>query len=116
MFDEWTERLIERSNPSQHAALRRYYREWLLPEHLPAFDRMLVDDVGYLWLRRFTFLDEPNVDWVVISPEGAIAARTVMEGSFEPMHIGAAHIAGVRRDAMEREQVVVVTLDRDSIE
>lgn len=114
MFDEWTERLIERSDPGQHAALRQYYREWRLPQHLPAFDRMLVDDAGYLWLRRFRFLDEPNVDWVVISPEGTIAARTIMEGSFEPMHIGTTRIAGVRRDEMEREQVVVVTLSRNS--
>lgn len=67
---------------------------------------------GYIWLRRFAFLDEPVTTWVVVAPNGTPVAYASMNSAFEPMQIDEAFIAGVLRDELDREQVAVVSLMR----
>ena len=57
------------------------------PEVAPAYLQLVVDDRDRLWVRDFTFADEPQ-RWLVISPEGRWLRDVVMPADLEVIEIG----------------------------
>jgi hypothetical protein len=112
---------LARSSPrdaSAEAQLRSMWARARLPwpETLPAFDRMLVDDVGVIWLREFTTLDQQTTTWLAVDERGRIMAELEASPALEPLHIGRDFIAGVMTDDFERERIVVLRLQRGATE
>ena len=87
-------------------------RDDVFPSELPAFDKLLLDSTGALWVRESVVLGEPSANWLVLSPMGIPLGRVSMPSEFAPMHIALGSIAGVWTDSLGLEQVRVYTLRR----
>ena len=87
----------------------------LLPqEHrLPAFDRILSDPVsGRVWVRDYVLpwnIDEPQY-WTVDDSSGRVLARVTTPAGLNVMQVSPRYVAGVQRDEMGVEYVVVYLL------
>ena len=73
---------------------RAVYDSMPLPAVRPAFDRLIVDEAGFIWARRY----DPNTDaattWVVFSDDGELRSIVVMPAGFEVDEIGEHYILG----------------------
>lgn len=103
----------------QYGASAAVWREWLgrmpLPELRPAFDRLLVDPTGNIWLRRFL----PAMDsltgpvWDVLQPDGVYLGSASTPVGLEVMVVAERAIAGVVRDSLGVEQVRIHEIRKD---
>jgi hypothetical protein len=112
IIDRWVEQRLASVSALQRPATRRYFESLPFPLYLPTFDRMLEDDLGYLWLREFRVPEASAVRWYVVDSNGEIVAYAEIDGSLEPTHVGPDFIVGVSRDELDRERVAVVSLER----
>lgn len=94
-------------------------REWTMlsaddvfPRDLPAFDLMLFDREGALWLRESVVLADTDARWIVVDGDGTPLARVRMPADFTPTDIGRDRIAGVWTDTLGGEQVRVYRVRR----
>ncbi len=67
---------------------------------------------GSIWVERYPEAAEPTAHWVVLCPDGEVAARLELPRRFEPLEIGSDYVVGVLTDEMDVEHVVVAELDR----
>ncbi len=82
-----------------------------LPETQPAIRRIAVDPGGYLWVLGPTASTAAGIEWSVHDPHG----RYLGDVSLPAMvvrDIGRDHVAGVTRDELGVQRVVVVPLRR----
>ena len=82
---------------------------------LPAFDRMLVDRAGKLWVRSgsTSFGGSSSTDateWSVFNPSGRWLGDVTMPPRFIPTDIGPDYVLGVSRDADDVETVALYRL------
>jgi len=94
--------------------VRRALEGMPIPDRLPAFDRMIVDREGSIWVERYPEAAEPTAHWVVLYPDGEVAAHLELPRRFEPLEIGSDYVVGVLTDELDVEHVVVADLDRRS--
>lgn len=69
-FDGLLERMIAEAAPSDQPAVRRRWRDLPVLERYPAYDRLLTDVEGNLWVRHFPRVGADSADWVVFDPDG----------------------------------------------
>jgi hypothetical protein len=79
---------------------------------MPAFDRVLVDGLGYLWVRGFVVSSADAPEWSVFDPDGRWVARVRTPVDVEVYQVGPDWILGRGRDEMEVESVRLYRLDR----
>jgi hypothetical protein len=114
LYQRWLDEIATRVPPVERRSFRRGL-EVNFPEpgpYLPAYDQLLVDDLGYVWARGFTFDFEPSATWSVFSPDGALLGDLVLPGRLRPFQIGEDFILAVDTDDLDREVVVEVPLVR----
>jgi hypothetical protein len=88
----------------------------LIPETKPVFESFVVDESGYIWVARTT-AGAPSVPAQrpldIFDPEGVFLGSITMALASRPTPvIRATRIAGVVRDSLGTETVVVYRLDR----
>ncbi|MEX0891557.1 MAG: hypothetical protein WEB88_05245 [Gemmatimonadota bacterium] len=83
------------------------------PEVLPLIDRLVVDDLGLLWARRYDVDPADQGLWFVFDPEGACQGTVRLPAHLEVEQIGADFVLGIRRDAFDVEQVDLYDLQRE---
>ncbi|HEX2206760.1 MAG TPA: hypothetical protein VHG93_03705 [Longimicrobium sp.] len=83
-----------------------------LPEHLPAFERLLVDDAGNLWVQRTPFPGSVPAEWDVFDGEGRMMATVRMPAGFRATHLGDDFALGVWTDEDGVEYVRMYALAR----
>jgi hypothetical protein len=85
-----------------------------VPHRMPAYQQILVDASGFVWLAGFQPLNQRDlpVVWQVFSPEGAWLGALTTPARFEALQIGGDYVLGVRRDEMDVERVQVLGLSR----
>jgi hypothetical protein len=69
-----------------------------IPERLPAFERLLVDDGGNLWVQRTPMPGIVPPEWDVFDAEGQMLGTVTMPAGFRATHIGADFVLGVWTD------------------
>jgi hypothetical protein len=70
-----------------------------LPEHLPAFERLLVDDGGNLWVQHTAWPGAAvQAEWDVFDAQGQMLGTVRMPPGFRAMQIGADLVLGVWTD------------------
>lgn len=69
-FDGLLERMIADAAPSDQPAVRRRWRDLPVLERYPAYDMLVTDVAGNLWVRHFPHVDADSADWIVFDPEG----------------------------------------------
>lgn len=69
-----------------------------LPDQLPAFERLLVDDAGNLWVQRTAWPGPVPAEWDVFDAEGQMLGTVRMPAGFRATQIGADFVLGVWTD------------------
>lgn len=64
------DRLVEAAAPSDRPAERRRWRDLPVLERYPAYDRLVTDVAGNLWVRHFPRVEADSADWMVFDPAG----------------------------------------------
>lgn len=76
-----------------------------IPEHLPAFERLLVDDEANLWVQRTAWPGDAPADWDVFRGDGTMRGTVRMPAGFRATHVGADFVLGVWKDENDVEHV-----------
>ena len=85
------------------------------PPTRPAYDDIIADPTGALWLRPFrgrSELEGPET-WQVIATDGMWLGGVEIPENFRVMDIGMDAVLGVRRDALDVEHPQVLRLRRE---
>ena len=85
-----------------------------IPDTLPAFQALQVDEVGWLWAEVYDFDSSRPREWVVFDPEGRAHATVQTPPGLEVQWIGRDAVLGVWRDEFEVEYVHRHRLIRDT--
>ena len=80
--------------------------------HLPMFDRVIGDDLGYLWVRDYVLPGEDAARWTVFDSAGAVAARLRTSDRLKIWEIGREYVLGSQANELDIEAVVLLSLDR----
>lgn len=85
------------------------------PSTRPAYDGLLVDPSGAVWLRPFRGRSEQRVPetWQVLAGDGTWLGGVEFPRDFRVVEIGMDVVLGVRRDELAVEHPQVLRLDRD---
>ena len=81
------------------------YAEMPLPEIMPVFSRLLVDEVGWLWAELYRFDVRAPMTWLVFGPNGEGFGSVDMPPDLDVRQIGRDFVLGVWRDELEVEYV-----------
>ncbi len=114
----------DRSSSASDDVLREIFpeRATLLEEmipsgrDLPEVSRLLVDDVGNVWVQRWRHLREgpdQGGEWSVFNPAGVLIAAVGTPDRFRVDQVWEGRVVGVWRDELDREFVRVYRLDWD---
>jgi hypothetical protein len=106
VIDAFLDDRAQRFPAEQQPAVRQTFGAFPFGEQLPAYDRMLEDDAGAIWLREYLLPEAPN-RWIVRAPDGA-TREVLLPHGFVPHQIGRQFIAGVLLDEDGREQVALL--------
>ena len=79
----------------------------------PALDRIIVDDIGDLWVRNYKWFDlGSGKGWTVFDPEGRYLGEVSTPSTLEIHQIGANFVLGRMADGRGHEAVYIFTLDK----
>ena len=93
-------------------AARRRFDETTIHETLPAFEYLLTDRLGNLWVRESGSPGDEAAVWSVFDAQGAIIGRLTMPPRFRPFDIGEDVVLGRRIDDLDVEYVEMYRLSR----
>ncbi|HEX7119305.1 MAG TPA: hypothetical protein VF212_10980 [Longimicrobiales bacterium] len=88
------------------------------PDHLPAYDRLVVDALGHAWLRHHPgtltpdATDPATTPWSIFTPDGRWLGELSLPTPFTPDDIGADYVAGIWEDADAVRWIRVYALTR----
>lgn len=99
---------VAESGPGAGRALDRLS----VPERLPVWARMLVDDAGHLWVQRMPWPGYVQPEWDVFDADGRLLGAVGMPAGFRATHIGADFVLGVWKDEDAVEYVRMYRLEK----
>jgi hypothetical protein len=100
--------------PDSPSWLRALVASLPVPATRPAFDQLVVDAEGAVWLRPYVSPGAAPgpVDWEVFDPLGIWLGTVALPSRLRVFEIGAAYVLGVYRDGEGVDRVQVRTLHR----
>ncbi len=112
--DEYGENLLAfySRSPEQQRRQETFLAEVPFPDRLPAYSRLLVDDVGYLWVEEYRIPMSPQSVWQVFDSSGTWLGRWDAPRGLRVFQFGRDFVIGVRRDEFDVEYVELYALDR----
>ena len=85
----------------------------IFADTFPSIDRIIVDDIGDLWVRNFQWFDlGSGKSWTVFDPEGRYLGEVSTPSILEIHQIGADFVLGRMADGRGREAVYIFTLEK----
>ena len=103
---EWEERL-QKMTPQAKA----FWTRIPLPDRLPAYEQIILDLAGNLWMAEYLVLDETPL-WQVFSPKGIWLGEVTMPPGGRISEIGQDYVLGTWRDEMDVETVRMYGLEK----
>jgi hypothetical protein len=116
---------VARADEDQKAMTRRRWGSYSEPERLSVFWALIVDELGFLWVRPYDPIAHslaldglpsnrggPGGRWLVLSPTGAEVGWLDVPDGFEPALVTRNAVVGVHRDELDVESVRVHRLAR----
>lgn len=87
---------------------------WGVPpvDAYPAFDEILSDAAGYLWVREYRMSDEEAAVWTVFDPEGRVLGLVETPEGLDIFEIGTDYVLGSAEDELGVEYVQLWALSR----
>ncbi len=113
--DAYWARVVADRPPEQRAEALRSVRDMPLVDSYPAFEEIVTDLAGYLWVREYRMFDmfgEGDAVWTVFDPEGRIEGLVETPVGLEIFEIGEDYVLGVVEDELGVEYVQLWALDR----
>lgn len=109
MIDAFIDQELSR-RPAYYGSLSRrtwyrVYEDIGIPDTLPAFQALKVDELGWLWAEVYDFDPSRPRDWVVFDPEGRARGTVRMPPGLDVRWIGRDAVLGVWRNEFEVEYV-----------
>ena len=89
-------------------------RRWELTpvsDRYPAFQEMMVDDAGNLWVKRFPRLASGVRWWLAFAPDGEFICQATLPDDFVPSEFGIGYVLGLNRNEMGVERVLQYAID-----
>ena len=80
----------------------------------PAFEEILSDRDGYLWVREYRMFGEGDVVWTVFDTEGRIQGLVETPPGLDVFEIGEDYVLGLVEDELGVEYVQLWALDREA--
>lgn len=112
MLAEYVEWSVAQADPARAPALRESYEAMPIPETMPAYERLLVDGTGDLWVADFRAPGDEARRWTVFDPTGRVLGTVRTPDDVYIHEIGPDWILGVRRDELDIPYVVMYRLER----
>lgn len=81
-----------------------------LPPTFPAYDQLVVDPTGWLWVRNFRQAGAGEAIWSVFSDGGEWQGDVAVPVGLSVLEIGADYVLGIWRDELDEESVRVYRL------
>lgn len=103
--------------PDLEQFLKEFGRTHPRAERFPAYEEILTDTAGRLWVRDFVreHIDDGFRRWTVFSPDGTQAlGRLSHSGRFKPLDAGQDWMLGVETDSLDVERIVLYRIRTDS--
>jgi hypothetical protein len=100
----------ERQDP---AAAERTVAEMELPETMPAYSSLIVDEHGNLWVGEYRYDLAPPHRYIVFDPEGRFITGVTVPPDFLVMTIANDHLWGRLTDDLDVQYVVGYAIVRD---
>lgn len=88
-----------------YAVFRDAYMQMPLPEIMPAFQSLLVDDLGWLWAELYRPVETDQPEWMVFDPEGRAHGILKTPKGLRIYHIGRDFVLGSWRDELDVDHV-----------
>jgi len=98
--------LANAEKPEQRRTKQEWYDVSPRPELRPAYDRLVVDDQGHLWLRDWPGAHTDSELWWVFDRDGGLLGAVRAPSHFHLMAVRANEAWGVVRDSLEVPIVV----------
>ena len=89
---------------------RDAYDEMDIPEVMPAYEELRIDELGNLWVQDYEPNREVETVWTVFQPDGQMLGSVTLAANFEVNQIGDDFVLGVWRDEFDVEHVHVYGL------
>jgi len=101
--------------PPRVQRLREFIENMPLPTTRPAYDDLIVDPSGAVWLRPFRGASEQDGPefWLVLDPDGRWLGSVEVPEDFRVRNIGMDEVLGVWHDEMDVQHPQVLRLRRD---
>ena len=87
-------------------------RDVPMASSLPMFERVIGDDLGYLWVRDYDMPGEETVRWTVFDTAGAVVTRPETSDRLRVWEIGRDYIVASQVGDLDIQMAVVISLDR----
>jgi hypothetical protein len=112
VYDRYREESLAEARDQMQRRLYSHYYELDLPipEYLPAYQGLLVDDEGNLWVEGYRLPWENQPLWQVFDPDGRWLGTVETPIGLRPFQIGADFLLGRHRDALGVERVLLFKL------
>lgn len=111
----WAEEAERReTDANARAELHRLLAEMPIPETLPPYGAMHVDEHGFLWVGDVALPGVAETDWWIFDANGRLAGRTKLPSDVRILEIGDVELIVVARTDLDFEEVRVLRLERPS--
>lgn len=109
MVEQWVDASLAAPFYDGNAELRdryrRRYSETPAASHVPAFDQLVADPFGNLWVRRYAPPWETRNSWRIFDPDGRWVGGAELPDGLEVFEIGSDYVLGRRIDELGVEYV-----------
>lgn len=115
--DEWVGAMLARFGdqvgPGQREMLEQLAGAVAMAERVPIGQELLVDELGYIWVRRYELPEGGNSsEWRVFTETGSAIGKVVLPEGFSARVISADAILGVLAHPMGQQDVRLYELNR----
>lgn len=113
-FERYRDRRLTDIPADRRAEVEREVQEWIRPEKWPAYQALVIDPDGFLWVQAYdrTPADGTAPDWTVLTSEGRVLGGVSIPDGLEVTEIGTDYVLGVIEDSLGVERVALYRLIR----
>lgn len=98
-------------DPAVRQAWQRSFDEVPYPSQVPAINRILVDDVGRLWVRAYSHPQDTVAKWSIFDLDGRWVQDAWLPIELHVLDVGTADIIAVWKDEFDVERVGVFKIE-----
>lgn len=109
--EAWQAERLERVRITDRLRMKKYLDDLPYPTHLPAYDQMIVDDKGSLWIRHFAVPGAKLAQWTIVT-NGKERPSLQLPANLKPFHIGEKFMVAVVSNENNVEEVRVLPVTR----